>query len=103
DRHAMLRARVDDSADDWSLTVPEPGSVDARDCLQSVDALSDEAVVKSRSRLNPADGMMLSALWAADSGQLALIIHHLAVDAVSWRVLLEDLNTAWAQHRGGSR
>ncbi|WP_142281688.1 non-ribosomal peptide synthase/polyketide synthase, partial [Mycobacterium kyorinense] len=101
DRHAMLRARVDDSADDWSLTVPEPGSVDARDCLQSVDALSDEAVVKSRSRLNPADGMMLSALWAADSGQLALIIHHLAVDAVSWRVLLEDLNTAWAQHRGG--
>jgi len=30
-----------------------------------------------------------------------LIIHHLAVDAVSWRVLLEDLNIAWAQHRNG--
>ncbi|WP_099539731.1 non-ribosomal peptide synthetase, partial [Mycobacterium celatum] len=101
DRHAMLRARVDDDAGDWLLTVPEAGSVDARDCLQSVDALSDEAVIKSRSRLNPADGMMLSALWVADSSQLVLIIHHLAVDAVSWRVLLEDLNTAWAQHRGG--
>ncbi|MBO0882921.1 MAG: non-ribosomal peptide synthetase, partial [Mycobacterium sp.] len=35
------------------------------------------------------------------TGQLALIIHHLAVDAVSWRILLEDLNIAWAQHRNG--
>jgi len=30
-----------------------------------------------------------------------VIIHHLAVDGVSWRIVLEDLNTAWAQHRGG--
>ncbi|MGH3554715.1 MAG: condensation domain-containing protein, partial [Mycobacterium sp.] len=27
--------------------------------------------------------------------------HHLAVDGVSWRIVLEDLNIAWAQHRGG--
>ncbi|EUA20701.1 condensation domain protein [Mycobacterium xenopi 4042] len=44
---------------------------------------------------------MLSALWAADAGQLVLVIHHLVVDAVSWRILLEDLNTAWFQHRSG--
>jgi non-ribosomal peptide synthase protein (TIGR01720 family) len=44
---------------------------------------------------------MLSALWAPDTGQLVLIVHHLAVDAVSWRLLLEDLNIAWAQHHGG--
>jgi non-ribosomal peptide synthase protein (TIGR01720 family) len=30
-----------------------------------------------------------------------LIIHHLAVDGVSWRILLEDLNIAWAQHHSG--
>ncbi|HTQ18995.1 non-ribosomal peptide synthetase, partial [Mycobacterium sp.] len=68
----------------------------------SVDALSDDAVLAARSRLNPAAGVMLSALWAAETGQLALIIHHLAVDAVSWWILLEDLNIAWAQHREGS-
>ena len=102
DRHAMLRLRVDDDgAGGWSLTVPEVGSVDAGACLQSVDGLSDEAVVAARSRLNPAAGVMLSALWVASTGQLVLIIHHLAVDAVSWRILLEDLNIAWAQHRGG--
>ena len=55
----------------------------------------------ARSRLNPAAGVMLSALWAADTGQLVLIVHHLAVDGVSWRILLEDLNIAWAQHHGG--
>jgi amino acid adenylation domain-containing protein/non-ribosomal peptide synthase protein (TIGR01720 family) len=107
DRHAMLRLRVDDSgvqgAGGWSLTVPEAGLVDARRCLQAVDALSDAAVVDARSRLNPAAGTMLSALWAAEDRQLLLIIHHLAVDGVSWRILLEDLNIAWAQHRGGQQ
>ena len=102
DRHAMLRLRVDDDgAGGWSLQVPEAGSVDARGCLHAVEVLSDEALVAARSRLNPAAGVMLSALWVADTGQLVLIIHHLAVDGVSWRILLEDLNTAWAQHRGG--
>ncbi len=98
DRHAMLRASVDDG---WSLRVPDAGSIDARDCLRAVDELSDDAVVAARSRLNPASGAMLSALWTTGSGQLLLIIHHLAVDGVSWRILLEDLNIAWAQHRAG--
>ncbi|WP_420799449.1 amino acid adenylation domain-containing protein [Mycobacterium celatum] len=99
DRHAMLRARVDDGG--WVLTVPEAGSVDARACLHTVDALSDEALIEARSRLNPAAGVMLSALWVASTSQLALIVHHLAVDGVSWRILLEDLNIAWAQHGSG--
>src|ERR1700758_1798500 len=98
----MLRARVDDDgARGWSLTVPEAGSVDAGACVQSVDVLSDQALVGARSRLNPAAGVMVSALWVASTGQLVLIVHHLAVDGVSWRILLEDLNLAWAQHRGG--
>ena len=102
DRHAMLRLRVDDDgAGGWSLWVPEVGSVDAGGCLRSVDVLSDEALVGARSRLNPAAGVMLSALWVASTGQLVLIIHHLAVDAVSWWIVLEDLNIAWGQRRGG--
>jgi glycopeptidolipid biosynthesis protein len=102
DRHATLRLRVeDDGAGEWSLSVPEVGSVNARDCLSTVDALSDEAVVAARSRLNPAAGALLSALWVPDTGQLVLMIHHLAVDGVSWRILLEDLNIAWAQHHSG--
>ncbi|OBA76568.1 hypothetical protein A5641_20465 [Mycobacterium sp. 1554424.7] len=107
DRHATLRLRVDsastDGAGGWSLTVPEAGSVDARGCVQAAPALSEEAVIEARSRLDPAAGVMLSALWVADTGQLVLIVHHLAVDGVSWRILLEDLNIAWAQRRGGQQ
>ncbi len=102
DRHAMLRLRAeDDGVGGWSLTVPEAGSVEARGCLQVAEMLSEEAVIAARSRLNPAAGVMLSALWVASTDQLALIIHHLAVDGVSWRILLEDLNIAWAQHHSG--
>ncbi|MDV3126107.1 amino acid adenylation domain-containing protein [Mycobacterium sp. 21AC1] len=101
DRHGTLRMGGTDDADGWSLSVPEKGTVNATDCLQSVDALSDEALVAARARLNPAAGAMVSALWVPDDGRLALVIHHLAVDGVSWRILLEDLNIAWAQHHGG--
>ena len=103
DRHAMLRLRVDDDgAGGWSLTGARGGCRwMPRGCLHAVDVLSDEALVGARSRLNPAAGVMLSALWVAATGQLVLIIHHLAVDGVSWRILLEDLNIAWAQHHSG--
>ena len=102
DRHAMLRLRVDDdSAGGWTLTASEAGSADARECVHTVEALFDEALVAARSRLNPAAGAMLSALWVASTNQLVVIIHHLAVDGVSWRILLQDINVAWAQHRSG--
>jgi amino acid adenylation domain-containing protein/non-ribosomal peptide synthase protein (TIGR01720 family) len=104
DRHPMLRLRAeDDGAGGWSLIVPEPGSVDARRCLDTVDVLTDGAVIAAGSRLNPAAGVMLSAVWVASTGRLVSIVHHLAVDGVSWRILLEDLNIAWAQHHHGQQ
>ena len=102
DRHAMLRSRVgDDGAGGWQLQVPEAGTMDAGACLRTIEVLSDQAVAEGRSRLNPTSGVMLSALWATETGQLVLMIHHLVVDGVSWRILLEDLNIAWAQHVNG--
>ena len=34
---------------------------------------------------------------ASQAGRLLVVIHHLAVDGVSWRILLEDLETAYTQ------
>ncbi|OAT70856.1 non-ribosomal peptide synthetase [Mycobacteroides immunogenum] len=102
ERHAALRLRAGyDSAGSWSLSIPDTAAVDARACLRAVDALTDAELATARSRLNPSSGSMVSALWAASTGQLAVLIHHLSIDGVSWRILLEDLNIAWAQHRGG--
>ena len=49
---------------------------------------------------------MVQAVWfdagAHRSGRLLLSIHHLAVDGVSWRILVPELAAAWAAiARGG--
>ncbi len=99
-RHAMLRLQVDDDgAGNWLLVTRPAGSVNADTCLHAVDALSDDALLQARSRLDPAGGVMLSALWVISTAELVLIIHHLAVDAVSWRILVDDLNEAWRLYR----
>ena len=67
----------------------------------SVDVLTDGVLVDSRARLDPAAGRMLSALWVSSESRLVVSIHHLAVDGVSWRILLDDLNAAWSQHHNG--
>ncbi|WP_234783816.1 non-ribosomal peptide synthetase, partial [Mycobacteroides immunogenum] len=102
DQHAMLRLRAeDDGAGGWALTVPESGSLGAAECLESIGVLTDEALIAARSRLDPAAGVMLHALWEVSTSRLVLVIHHLAVDGVSWRILLEDINIAWAQLTNG--
>ncbi|WP_120279578.1 non-ribosomal peptide synthetase, partial [Mycolicibacterium novocastrense] len=100
DRHAMLRLRAERDGDGGrSFVVPGAGSVDV--CLTSVEALSEHALLAARSRLDLAAGVMVSALWVTSTKQLVLIVHHLTVDGVSWRILVEDLNIAWTQRRSG--
>ena len=46
---------------------------------------------------------MVQAVWfdagAERAGRLLLVIHHLAVDGVSWRILVPDLAAAWRAAR----
>ncbi|MGA8123556.1 MAG: amino acid adenylation domain-containing protein, partial [Mycobacterium sp.] len=99
-RHAMLRLQVDDDgAGNWLLVTRPAGSVDADAWLHAVDVLSDDALVQARRRLDPAGGVMLGALWVSSTATLVLTIHHLAIDAVSWRILVDDLNEAWRLYR----
>ncbi|MFJ8650993.1 non-ribosomal peptide synthase/polyketide synthase [Streptomyces rochei] len=107
DRHDALRMRV---AGDWTIEVPEPGSVTPADCLVRFDAVGlDESAVRSavteqaraaRARLAPADGRMLQAVWldrgAAQDGLLVLVANHLVMDGVTWRILIPDLAAAYA-------
>ena len=105
DRHAILRLRVDADADGgWSLTVPEAGIGGCRRvpaCGRgAVRRRSDRGAVAAEPRrrrdAQRAVGRPPPASWC-------VIVHHLAVDAVSWWILLEDFNIAWAQRRGGHR
>jgi amino acid adenylation domain-containing protein/non-ribosomal peptide synthase protein (TIGR01720 family) len=60
-------------------------------------ALAEE----TQASLNLANGPMLRGLLLRFAGttpsQLLLVVHHLVVDGVSWRILLDDLSTACQQ------
>ncbi|ALN64398.1 non-ribosomal peptide synthase TIGR01720 domain protein [Lysobacter antibioticus] len=104
DHHHALRLRL---AGGDTLEILPVGSVDAEACLQRIDlaGLSGEAreaamqaaAEAAQRRLAPRDGRLLQAVWFDDGedSRLWLAIHHLAVDGVSWRILVPDLQAAW--------
>ncbi|MFG0359406.1 condensation domain-containing protein, partial [Pseudomonas sp. zbq_11] len=75
-----------------------------RAALRSAEEIEATCEEAQRS-LDLAQGPLLRAVLIdlADGGQrLLLVIHHLVVDGVSWRVLLEDLHDAYRQALAGS-
>lgn len=110
DHHAILRLRMARAEDGTGRPVTgPPGSVRADAVVRRVeiaglaDGARDLALTehgeKARLRLSPHDGSVVQLVWydAGDEapGLLQILIHHLAVDGVSWRILLPDLRTAW--------
>ncbi|MFF9314764.1 non-ribosomal peptide synthase/polyketide synthase [Streptomyces sp. NPDC014748] len=117
-RHDMLRARLV-RAPEPALLVPLAHDTDVRGWLTRVDvrdAARDENALRdviarhaqaARDGLDPDAGAMVRAVWfdagPERPGRLLILVHHLVIDGVSWRVLLPDLATAWAAVRGGRR
>ncbi len=106
--HGMLRARLDTTGADWTLTVPEPGSAAAVAVTRREEMLTatdvDRVTRAAADELAPEAGVMLRAIWydtPGRSGQLLLVIHHLVIDGVSWRIISEDLARAWQEIREG--
>ncbi|MEV6752602.1 amino acid adenylation domain-containing protein [Streptomyces sp. NPDC051214] len=108
DTHDVLRSRVvtDDSGP--RLHVDEQGSLDAGALITRVNAtyavagtlddIADEAAQEATERLDPSAGVMLQVAWVDAGpgrvGRLVVVVHHLVVDGVSWRILLPDLRVA---------
>ncbi|MGW3040582.1 amino acid adenylation domain-containing protein [Kitasatospora sp. NPDC001159] len=101
DTHDMLRARVEQGR----LIVGERGSVDTAGQAQrvglaggSLDQAVEGAVRDAVGRLDPETGVMVQAVWVDAGpgrvGRLVVAVHHLAVDGVSWRILVPDLRAA---------
>lgn len=66
--------------------------------LEQAAALS-QAATELQATLDLTQGPLIRAahfqLGSTTAGRLLLILHHLVVDGVSWRVLMEDLETAY--------
>ncbi|MZF86629.1 non-ribosomal peptide synthetase [Streptomyces sp. SID5643] len=97
-RHDMLRARLV-RGERWSFDIPEADRVVP--APQHSDLPLDECVALATAGLDPANGVMLRAVWRPSAHQLVLVAHHVVVDGISWRVLMEDLATAWRQFSSG--
>ncbi|MFE5813397.1 amino acid adenylation domain-containing protein [Streptomyces sp. NPDC056479] len=97
-RHDMLRARLV-RGERWSFDIP--GADEAVAGWQESDRPLDACVALATDGLDPASGAMLRAVWRRGARQLVLVAHHVVIDGVSWRVLMEDLATAWRQFTAG--
>ncbi|MGW0179667.1 amino acid adenylation domain-containing protein [Nocardia sp. NPDC003345] len=107
DRHDMLRAILRDPVH-GNIEAREPGTCDADAVLTEVrlhrrDPGEVDAYLQAAAdRLNPREGALVQfVLMRGPAGTgpdlLWLVVHHLAVDAVSWRILLTDLAQAWTR------
>jgi len=63
----------------------------------------EEELLPLQAGMDLSNGPLLkAALFETEKGQrLCIIIHHLIVDGVSWRILQEDLQTAYGQIEAG--
>jgi len=111
--HDALRLRFARSAAGWRQSYAAPA--DGMACVERIDlsTVSPNEIAKTilshcerlQASLNLATGPICRfALFDAGTSRpnrLLIIVHHLAVDGVSWRILLEDLATAIDQDRRG--
>ena len=67
-------------------------------CDEQVTTLAEISEVQQRT-LKIDQGPLMAVVFfkLGDSGRLLIVIHHLAVDGVSWRIILEDLATIYQQ------
>ncbi|MFD2415743.1 amino acid adenylation domain-containing protein [Amycolatopsis pigmentata] len=116
DHHESLRQRLTVTPDgQWRFTVQPAGEPAVGRLLRRVDlaGASDDEIATTtaaeaeaaRDRLSPRDGLPLQAVWfdlgQARPGRLLVVVHHLSVDVVSWRILVPDLASAWRHAAAG--
>ncbi|UKO95748.1 non-ribosomal peptide synthetase [Nostoc sp. UHCC 0870] len=106
--HDALRLRFVQQATQWqqynsdvcdgvSLVIADLSNLAQTEQSQAIELKADEI----QRSLNIADGPLLRVvlfnLGKSSPGRLLIVIHHLAVDGISWRILLEDLAAVYKQ------
>ncbi|MGW0328344.1 amino acid adenylation domain-containing protein [Nocardia sp. NPDC003183] len=124
DAHDTLRAVLTDTPDGPRMVTRAPGVVNTGELvIEAPRGLSgtelDTAITKyariANDAIDPRAGEMVRAVWfagtesavedvpgsGAGAGILLLAVHHLAVDVVSWHIMLDALAAAWQQIQAG--
>lgn len=96
DRHSMLRARFSQSSGVWQQRITKDVNPSYRFRTHKVynREQANPAIAKSQCSLNAQHGPVFAAdlFDVNDREQLLFVVgHHLVIDLVSWRVILEEL------------
>src|SRR5450830_1365591 len=95
-RHPMLRLRVEDER--LQVAAAAPGTI--LRVLDGVDAglpARTAAYEQAQRSMDLHSGRVMLAVLAKPAARLMIAVHHLAIDAYSWSVLLDDLSLAYDQ------
>lgn len=106
--HDALRLRFARGESGWLQDLANPDEVATFTCIdlsslppEEREAAFQTAAAQLQASLNLSEGPLLRAalfdLGKHQPNRLLLAIHHLAVDGVSWRILIEDFQTAYEQ------
>jgi hypothetical protein len=116
--HDALRMRFTRAGGSWQQDNPPPGPAAGENLLECRDlsgisdpgqqqAAIDKLAGQVHAGFDLAAGPLLHAVLFDRGRQrrpvLLLAAHHLVIDAVSWRILLEDLTTACQQAAAGTQ
>ncbi|NOY60221.1 MAG: amino acid adenylation domain-containing protein, partial [Calditrichaeota bacterium] len=111
EHHDVLRLRVRDAGDNPQLYISEPGNdmffefFEISDDAEAQERMMTDVVDKLQCSLSLQDGPILRVAYFRSGEQkfdrLLIIIHHLAIDGISWRILAEDIQLAYSQRAAG--
>ncbi|WP_442954913.1 condensation domain-containing protein [Paenibacillus sp. SYP-B4298] len=110
--HDALRLRYGQDGTGWRQRGVEPSAGPSLASYDWSDLLPEEqqrrmaaCIDQMHASLDLQEGPLLRAglfyLGAEEPARLLITIHHLVVDGVSWRILLDDLQSAYAQLMAG--
>jgi amino acid adenylation domain-containing protein/non-ribosomal peptide synthase protein (TIGR01720 family) len=107
-QHDALRVRFEQTSTGWLQRITEPDDsapvthldLSSAPIAQRAAAI-ERVAAEVQASLDLSDGPLLSFahidLGPETAGRLLIVVHHLAVDGISWRILLDDLQTAFDQ------
>ena len=107
-QHDALRLRFSRTGSDWQQTIAAPKGaapfevVDLSDLPEpEQDVAIQQNAARLQGSLNLEEGPLLRVAFfdrgAQRNSSVLIVIHHLAVDGVSWTILLEDLQRLYEQ------
>ncbi|WP_342006851.1 condensation domain-containing protein, partial [Bacillus subtilis] len=70
-----------------------------QDCAQIVEARANQ--IQSSIKINEGPLIKLALFQCPDGDHLLIVIHHLVIDMVSWRILFEDIMSGYNQAMAG--